>query len=523
MSVAPAVATLSPGIDGVPVRVRLNRVFGRLLKLCYYGVSRVLLFATSMFLCSLLVPAQELPAGTALEARLSAATGSHVSRLGDPIEATVIAPVSVRGQVLVPQGSRLIGSVTNVTAIGFGIKHLTASISYSFHTLQLPGGAAIPINTQLIEVEGAKEHVDALNTVHGIHPIMSLSSTVSLYAFPLLLLNPTIGVPVWAVKSLIAPPANPEIRFPAGTELMLQLTADVSLPPRSQDFFVPAKPFSRDDLAEMEHTLKNSAQRAYMGSHPSDIVNVVLVGSRSQVDRAFQASGWSQAQRKSPMSLYRMYHALTERFGYPKAPMNTLTLNGVPSTFVRQKSLDTVQKRHHVRLWQDTRGANIWLGTAAEDDGFRFKLTHWTHSTQPDIDGERAKVVNDLAFTGCIDAAGILARAPADIVQDPRAEHPIVTDGNVALIRLDDCLHPNVMPGVETSDWDQRGRLVRTVTVLRDDLLRSNILFTSYNTLRLLAKHKTEPVTMRSKRVNAAVRGLEWLTPETTQPSNPGQ
>ena len=204
--------------------------------------------------------------------------------------------------------------------------------------------------------------------------------------------------------------------------------------------------------------------------------------------------------------------------------MNALTLNGVPSAFVHQKSLDTVQKRHHVRLWQYPQRANIWLGAAAEDVGFRFELTHWTHSTDPSIDSERAKIVNDLAFTGCVNAAGLLSRASADLVQDPKAERPILTDGDVAVIRLNDCIHPNLMAGVsETSALHQRGRLARTLTAFRDDLVRSNIFFTTYNTLRLLAKHKAEPTTTHTHLVNGEPRGLDWLTPIAPLQSRQGQ
>src|SRR6202035_2445510 len=109
--------------------------------------------ACSVLLFSVPVFALELPAGTALEARLSEATGSRISHPGDPIEATIIAPVSVDGRILVPQGSRLLGSITNATAIGLGLKHATASIAYGFHTLLLPGEAAIPVNAQLVEVD----------------------------------------------------------------------------------------------------------------------------------------------------------------------------------------------------------------------------------------------------------------------------------------------------------------------------------------------------------------------------------
>jgi hypothetical protein len=457
--------------------------------------------------------AQDLPAGTTLEARLSVVTGSRISHPGDAIEATIIAPVSLDGIILVPQGSRLLGSIVNATSIGFGFKHSTASITYGFHTLQLPDGAEIPVDIQLVDVGTAKEHVDGFGTVHGIHPIASLSSSLAFYTLPLLLVEPEFGIPILGMKALIAPSANPEIRFPKGTELSLRLTAAVTLPAADRDSQAPTESFSPSDMAGIEHLLKSSAQRAYLGNHPSDIVNVVLIGSRSQLDRAFQASGWSQAQRKSPVSLYRMYRALTKRYGYPKAPMNALTLNGSPSAFVRQKSLDTVEKRHHVRLWQDPAQANIWLGAAAEDDGFRFEQTHWTHSTDPNIDRERAKVVNDLAFTGCVDAAVLLSRASADLVQDPKAEHPILTDGDVAVIRLNDCMYPDFMAGAGETSAPQRGRLARALPAFRDDLVRSNIFSTGYNTFRLVAKRKAAPTTARTRFPHDESRGLDWLNP----------
>jgi hypothetical protein len=488
--------------DPSPVQIIVATVFD---KFC--------VLAASILLGTLAVSAQDLPGGTALEVRLSRTTGSRISHRGDPIEATIIAPISVRGRVVVQQGSKLLGSVTNATAIGLGLKHSTASLSYGFHTL-LVAGIAIPIDAQLVEVETAKELVDDRGIVRGIHAIVSLSSGVAYCAVPLILMDPAIGVPVWGVKSVIAPSANPEILFPMGTELILRLSTAVTLPAPKLQFSAPAKSFSPAELTDIQQLLKASEQRAYMGSRPSDIVNVMFIGGRAQLDRAFHASGWSQAQRKSPISLYRMYRALAKRRGYPRAPMNRLTLNGAPSAFVQQKSLDTVQKRHHVRLWQVPLHENIWLGAAAEDVGFRFELTHWTHSTDPNIDSERAKIVNDLAFAGCVDAAGLLSRHSADLVQDPKAQYPIVTDGDIAVVRLNDCIQPTVMAGVgEPSVLRQRGRMVRALTAFRDDLKRSNIIFTTYNTLRLLKKHKADPTTSQAPLVNGEPRGLDWLPP----------
>lgn len=249
-----------------------------------------------------------------------------------------------------------------------------------------------------------------------------------------------------------------------------------------------------------------------MGNHPSDFVNVLFLGSREDIDRAFHAAGWVQAERKSPMSLYWMYHALTRRSGYKRAPMNALTLNGVSSDFVYQKSLDTVQKRHHVRLWKVPRAADAWLGAAAEDIGFRFRLTHWTHSTAPNIDQERAKVVNDLAFTGCLDAVELLSRQSPDLLQDPKDKRFILTDTDVAVLRLDRCDNPRIMQGVApASSRDQRGRLSGAYGLLRNDL-RHNILFTTYNTLKLVTKRRTLKPLRTTPSIDSNPPGLDWLS-----------
>ena len=100
-------------------------------------------------LLSLPVSALELPAGTTLEVRLSTPTGSRISRVGDQVEGSTIAPIAFRGQILVPQGSKLIGSVDSVKRFGLGLKQVTARIHYQFHTLRLPNRHTIPIHTEV--------------------------------------------------------------------------------------------------------------------------------------------------------------------------------------------------------------------------------------------------------------------------------------------------------------------------------------------------------------------------------------
>lgn len=479
--------------------------------------SRGLLLGCSICI-SLLFPlwAQELPAGTTLEARLSTPTGSRISRVGDPVEATIIAPISSHGQILIPQRSTLFGSVETVQPFGFGLREITATIHFRFHTLRFPAGDTIPIEAEVLEVETAKERVDVEGTVRGIHPAASVSSSLALFTVPLLFVVPAIGGPVWGLKSMVSPAADPEIYFPAGTELILRLTAPINVPSNGGTH-AGMTTLSPDDQSEVRRLLKGWAQRTKMGNHPSDLVNLLFFGSREEIDRAFHAAGWFQAQRKSPLSLYRMYHALTERSGYRSAPMNALTLNGRPSDFDYQKSLDTVQKRHHVRIWKDPQSPDVWRGAAAEDIAFRFELAHWTHSTAPDIDIERAKIVNDLAFTGCLDSAALMKRNSPDLLLDPKAKRPIVTDTNIAVMRLDSCYSPETMPGVDIeSSVPARGHISRIWASLRNDL-RLNLFFTTYNTVKFVAEQRVLKPLRNTPGLDSNSPGLGWLSSLVTQ------
>ena len=187
------------------------------------------------------------------------------------------------------------------------------------------------------------------------------------------------------------------------------------------------------------------------------------------------------------------------------------------SDFVYQKSLDTVQKRHHVRLWKVPQAPDVWRGAAAEDIGFRFKLTHWTHSTAPNIDNERAKIVNDLAFTGCLDAVELLSRRSPDLVQDPKGKQMTLTDNGLAVVRMNVCNDPNIMQGVDhASIGGQRGPLSRGLGALSNDL-RRNIAFTAYNTLKLVTERRKLKPLRKSPSTDSNPPGLDWLSSMPTE------
>lgn len=459
---------------------------------------------------------EELSAGTQLEARFDIATGSGISQQGDRINATIIAPVYRSGKILVPQETIISGNVQKVVRLGLGLKHLTAAIGYRFDTLRLPDGQVISLKTRLVEVETAKERVTSDGIVHGISPSANLSSSVSTYVWPLLYAAPVAGMPVMAVKFLIARSPDSEIYFPTGTEIILRVMEPVNVPETTNPLKVAS--FTLEET-EAAHRILNEYpdQRAEKGGKPSDLVNILFLGNANQIDRAFRAAGWSGAERTSAVSLYRMFHCLVERSGYRKAPMGKLTLNGTPADAAYQKSLNTFSRRHHLRLWKDQRHPNVWMSAATEDTAIRVQNFHLTHSIDPQIDDERAKVVNDLVFTGCVESAALLPRHSVPRTLNEKGEGELVTDGSIAVLQLNDC-HASRTPPLGIARTRPR-RLVQSLVALRKDIVRSNLAFVGYRMVKLAAGNSGSPEPSTSARVDRQPAIAPANVPDRTRSS----
>jgi hypothetical protein len=113
---------------------------------------------------------------------------------------------------------------------------------------------------------------------------------------------------------------------------------------------------------------------------------------------------------------------------------------------------------------------------------------HLTHAIDPLIDNERAKVLNDLAYTGCLDAATLMTRDSSDgtVQREPFTS----TDGKIAVVRMSQCLQPRQMPA-DSAEFHpgRRTRAVQALVALRDDLIRTNPISLAFNTTRLLRAH----------------------------------
>jgi hypothetical protein len=191
---------------------------------------------------------------------------------------------------------------------------------------------------------------------------------------------------------------------------------------------------------------------------PGDPVNLVLIGTRRQLEAAFAAAGWTIADRLSLASSWRMVRAFLLNKPYPTAPFSTLYLFGRGQDIGFQKCIDnSPRRRHHIRFWalslqhaEATIGtpsfwrasrrprddvAVAWVGAGTKDTGFSLtKLTlQITHATDSDTNAEREFIIAELANTKTIgEVTAYRAR------QQLRVEHVnhYVTDGEVAAATL---------------------------------------------------------------------------------------
>lgn len=154
---------------------------------------------------------------------------------------------------------------------------------------------------------------------------------------------------------------------------------------------------------------------------PGDPVNLVLIGTRRQLQAAFTAAGWSEADRLGPASSWHMIRAFVFDSSYPTAPFSTLYLFGRGQDIGFQKAIDnSPRKRHHIRFWASSLAraeatvgtASFWLGTeplahsehalwigaGTKDTGLSLtQLTFQiTHATDSDTNAERDYIIAEL-------------------------------------------------------------------------------------------------------------------------------
>lgn len=455
----------------------------------------------------------------ALHVRLENPLTSYSSPQGTPFRATVVSSFESNGRVVIPSGSILTGTVRRALRVGLGLRRERARLELSFDNYQLADGRRFPLDARLDSIDNARETVTARGEIKGIlaannpHALMqgiwyrpSLTlvhrSVVGLtgasgIAWTRSAMGPAGAAGLLALRLAVVRMAEPEIRLPAGTEMQLQVSR---LPAEAPSHEQPASQAIPLELAQS--LADQPAQVAKANRKPSaDVIHLAFIGSRRQVQQAFETAGWSAAEPLTARTLARTYRAYSSLTGYASAPVSRLLYQGADASLVYQKGLNTITKRHHVRIWKakSVSDREIWLGAGTHDVGITLDsgTMMLTHKIDPMIDGEREKIIRDLVFAGCSEPARYVDRPQS--VQMKSTGKEAITDGRLAVLVLRDCVVPQLATAGELPDppGSRLTRLARRVTLeTRNYLLRGNVYYMAYRAVRWRAGAAPQPVSI---------------------------
>jgi hypothetical protein len=444
---------------------------------------------------SVSLAAAESPPGTRIEARLLTPISTYRAKPGMEIAAAVATPVCAGGASVLPKGTELRGVVKRVHKVGLGLVYERAGMKLEFTQLHLPDGREYTVAAHLAGIDNARERVDGKGTIHGIRVTATLSNRFGeRMFFAALGHHPASMIPLFVLESSLFHFPDPEIDFRHGTEMQF----DVEFPEEFgavEPCPLPEVDASPEEWAAMQQVVNALPYWTYSKRQrqPMDLVNLLFVGSQGEVEQAFAAAGWIGSRANSMRAGAAAIRAIAEQRGFSDAPMRTLLLDGQEPDFRLQKSLDTFEKRDHLRIWKrdgELDGRPVWASAATRDLGTTFGMHPFgfTHEVQSDVDLERHKVVHDLTFTGCVDSVAYVQRPEGvrETGQDYRKG--VSTDARVAVVTLNGCTQPREDFGTAEplSKPSQLVRLIRRVTLTaRNHFIRDNPVYRTADAIRL--------------------------------------
>jgi LssY C-terminus len=378
----------------------------------------------------------DLPAGTELRIRLANKLGSRISRGGDPVEAVVIAPVMVGDRVVIAPGTKVLGTV--ILALRAYNDYRRAQLVLDFPYLVHLSGARTRLSTRLADVDNAKETVEDGRIIGLPHPN---SNKLTWGARLFSLSNPILAYAYEAGAFAGDKEYKRDILYEPGVEMRLSVLAPTKLAEiggRPWPLFTPLPQLI--DLVRAQPT-----QTATSKGIPSDLTNLMLIGTREKIEAAFHRAGWDDPVKLGLKSGLKTFVAVAEGKGYRSGPVSLLLLDGQSPDLVFQKQNDTFAKRHHIRIWKrpesfpDSRHEDVWVAAATHDIGIAVHRegTQWIHRIDSRIDRERAKVINDLFFTGLVKEYALVDRPSAPRESMNATGDRLETDGKMAVLVLE--------------------------------------------------------------------------------------
>jgi hypothetical protein len=384
----------------------------------------------------------DLTPGKTISVRLSVPVYSDRSRTGDPIEGIVTYPLCKNGEqiacrdgeLLLAPGTRLSGTV--LFAQKAPDKYWRPRLVLDFANIVHPDGRVSPLYSRVLSVDNARETVRNNEILGIVQPHASTKTSLAMAAVGVV--NPIAGYTIKGVQAVYGLSIRREILFPAGTDLQLQVVRASMLKERQS---WPGWP-----TLTVDPKLRTLVEAMPMRTHtanqtPSDITNLMFLGSGQEIASAFNEAGWFESDDLTIRSAAKTVSATIRQSGYAAAPMSTLRIDGKPPDLAFQKSLNTFAQRHHVRIWkrpETYNGREVWIGAATHDIAISKGRggTKWSHRIDPHIDRERDWLETDLLFIGTANGYADVDRPAAPREAGNATGDQLLTDGKMTVLSI---------------------------------------------------------------------------------------
>ena len=459
-------------------------------------LNRGLAFLCVMCAARLASGCDQMPAGQSLWIRLANPISTYTAKADDPVHAILTQDLVYDGEIVLPMGAAIDGVVRNNRKVGWGIRHETAALELEFDQATAASGVPVMLTARVEEVENAREVVRK-GVIQGIRSSDTFQGRINSRLIHLPTWNPYSDPVLIVYKAVFPIFPEPEIYYPAGTDIRLTTTTEV---PCAQGSVTEA---SRPLAVESDQLDQMVAQLPFRVTTTkninADLLNIVFLGSEDEVKSAFREAGWRNADSVSKHSVMKNMYALLNNSGYAQQPMTTFILDGKPADMNWQKSLNSYDRRDHLRIWQwSSQGTtdSVWIGSSTHDTSAVLAVKHkgFVHHIAPDIDEERSNVIRDLNFAGCVKSVSYVSRPEMPITAHNATGDVMHTDGSVAVVTLQGCqpAEPelnsnakggNFKPGNHTFRY-----LRKQILTFRSDIWRANIIYGIYDVGRMTVK-----------------------------------
>ncbi len=379
--------------------------------------------------------------GMTFRVQLQSPVYSDGSRTGDPITAWVVTPAYNGDHLLIPPGEIIDGTV--LFAQKAPNKYDRPRIVLDFSNLPHKYGSKTPLYLRVLDVDNARETVRNNEIIGIVQPHASSKLGLALSAAGAI--NPIAGGALKGIQAVYGLSIRREIYFPEGTDMMVQVVRPSMLKETPDWGGWPKMPVT----PELQKAVHAAPLRTMTSNKmPSDLTNLMFIGTEKQLLTAFDEAGWYQTDTLGVGSGLKAAQATVRQTGYQTAPVSLLTLNGAPPDHVFQKGLDTLAKRHHVRIWklqESYEGGAVWVGAATHDIATTSsrKGTKWSHRIDPHIDRERDWIQTDLLYNEMASGYAYVARPNAPKQTSNGTGDVMLTDGEMAVLKLGAPKTPN--------------------------------------------------------------------------------